>query len=142
MNMNQLLNAQPVLQKLVAMDLPIVDAITVLQTTDDMAVFVAAFQTKQKALFDKYGEPVTLADETETVQIKPEHMDVYQEKLKVIVETDVDCPVKMLVTKPEDMPKDATMSAIEIHAVKWFFFEEKVSEDVKPKAKRKAKVVA
>ena len=84
---NQVVSAQPTLKKLTGQDMPISMAISLLKVCKDTAVHVEAFQAKQLALFENFGDKNE--DETQWV-VSEERKEEYFEALKEVLDTEVE----------------------------------------------------
>lgn len=115
MKLNEIINAQPALQKMTTLELPIGAAIKVLKMCKDTAVHVEAFQAKQKKLFEKYGE----ADpETEgRLVIKDEHTEVFTKEINKVLATEIELEFEKV---PVVDFGEATLTVADLNRIEWF----------------------
>ncbi|MCP3674512.1 MAG: hypothetical protein GY829_08605 [Gammaproteobacteria bacterium] len=117
MKLNAIINAQPMLGQLTTLALPIEATIGVLALCRDTAIYVEAFQKRQKMLFEKYGEKDP-NDSTRHI-IKSKYDEVFQKEITKIL--NAECKLKFDKIRISDL-QDAgvKMNAHEVRTIEWF----------------------
>ena len=113
----EIVNAQPILEKMVAFDLPLPSAVKLAKNVTEINEVFKLFSEKRQALFTEYGTPSE--DNPENLVVSEENKDEFQTKFNELLTSEIEVEIKTL--KIEDLGSDAKLSASDIMAVTWLF---------------------
>lgn len=113
MNIGEIVNAQPTLQKLTQIELPIATAIAVLKICKDTADHVKVFQDKQRAMFEKHG---VQDEEKDQLVIPEEGVEKFQKLMEKILKTDVELDFKPIAIEAFG---DVKLTVGEVNQISW-----------------------
>lgn len=110
----QILNAQPILQKLADAELPIGTAVILLKALQEIVPVTELFEKRRQALFETYGE-----QDGEQLIVSPENKDAFVAALNKETDADIDIDFKQISI--ESLGTDVKISASELSVVSWLF---------------------
>ena len=110
----QILNAQPILQKLADAELPIGTAVILLKALQEIVPVTELFEKRRQALFETYGE-----QDGEQIIVSPENKDAFVAALNKETDADIDIDFKQISI--ESLGTDVKISASELSVVSWLF---------------------
>jgi len=113
MKLGEIVNAQPTLQKLTQVELPIATAIAVLKICKDTADHVQVFQKKQRDLFEKHGKQ---DEEKDQLVIPKEDAEKFQKIMQKLMDTPVELDFKTL---PIESFGDVKLTVSEVSQISW-----------------------
>jgi|TARA_R110000851_G_scaffold230898_1_gene383671 hypothetical protein len=113
----EIVNAQPILEKMVAFDLPLASAVKLAKNVTEINEVFKLFSEKRMALFTKYGAPDE--DNEGSIVVLEENKEEFQSKFNELLSSEIEIDIKKL--NIEDLGSDAKLSAGDIMVVSWLF---------------------
>lgn len=113
----KIVNAQPILEKMIAFDLPLPSALKLSKIVTEINEVYKIYSEKRVALFTKYGSPQK--ENPEQIIISPENTKEFQGKMQELLESEIELEIKKL--NIADLGTDVKLSAADFGAVSWLF---------------------
>jgi hypothetical protein len=111
----QVINSQPILDKLAAAELPIAISVKLLDPFKKVAEIHQTIVEKKQTLFTKYG---TSNEETGEISIDPEHNETFTKEYTALMEAELEWkypPVSL-----EDFGSTVVISIADVAKIEWF----------------------
>jgi len=111
----QVLNAQPILDKLATMDLPLAISVKLLDPFKKASEIHQTIVNKRQVLFDKYGDK---NKETGEMSINPENKDKFTAEYTKLMETELEWDFPAI--NVADFGDDVSLSIADVSQIDWF----------------------
>jgi len=111
----QVLNAQPILDKLAVMDLPLATSVKLLDPFKKASEIHQTIVAKRQALFDKYGKKDKTTDQ---IVIPEKNKEKFTEEYTVLMETELDWDFPAIDI--EDFGTETNLSIADVSQISWF----------------------
>lgn len=126
--LHEIVLAEPALNKLVTVDLPVRTAYRLTKLLGKVASELKVYEESRKKMFTKYGEAD--AEKPEMMRIKEEHFETFASEMNSLLSESVEIPLWKI--KLEDLG-DAKLTTMEMATLLPFVEDEEVpAEDPKP----------